>query len=206
MPTSSVKPSTVRPGSEHVTETGTETQSFDEATRVDPPLRSDEVTILRGFLDFHRDTLRWKCAGLTREQLGVSLPPSDMTLGGMMKHLAAVESSWFDRVFSGRELMSPFDTVDWESDPDWEWRTAADDTPAQLRTVFDASVQRANAVIDAALRTEAGLESLSARGTRRAPTEQFSLRWILVHMVEEYCRHNGHADLIRQSIDGQVGE
>jgi uncharacterized damage-inducible protein DinB len=187
-------------------ETETETQSFDEATRVDPPLRSDEVTILRGFLDYHRDTLRWKCSGLTAEQLAVSLPPSDMTLGGMMKHLAAVESSWFDRVFSGGELMPPFDTVDWTNDPDWEWRTAADDTPAQLRSLFDASVERADAVISSALQTDAGLGSLSAQGTRRAPTEQFSLRWILVHMIEEYCRHNGHADLIRQSIDGETGE
>ena len=182
------------------------THTFDASTRTEAPVGADEVTALRGFLDYHRDTFRMKCAGLTQEQLAQTHPPSAMTLGGMMKHLAAVESSWFDRVFSGGELMPPFDTVDWTNDPDWEWRTAADDTPAQLRTLFDRSVQRADAVISSTLQTDAGLGSLSAQGTRRAPTEQFSLRWILVHMIEEYCRHNGHADLIRESIDGETGE
>jgi hypothetical protein len=181
------------------------TQSFSPEDRVDPPLRGDEVTILRSFLDFHRDTLRWKCSGLTQEQLAVSLPPSDMTLGGMMKHLALVESNWFDSIYSGGPWMPPYDTVDWDSDGDWEWHSAKDDSPGYLRDLFDDAVRRADAVIDAALADTAGLDGESVEESRHAPGH-FSLRWILVHMIEEYCRHNGHADLIRQSIDGQTGE
>ncbi|MBO0846305.1 MAG: DinB family protein [Nocardioides sp.] len=181
-------------------------QSFDAADRVDPPLRADEVTTLRAFLDYQRDTFRWKCAGLTHEQLAQRLPPSDMTLGGMMKHLAIVDSSWFEYDYAGREYMPPFDAVDWDADPDWEWRTAEDDSPEELRRLFDEAVRRADAVLDAALAEGAGLDSLSARESPRDGEGPFSLRRILVHMIEEYARHNGHADLIRQSIDGQTGD
>jgi uncharacterized protein DUF664 len=184
----------------------TEVTTFDGDARIDPPLAGDEVTTLRTFLDFHRDTLRWKCGGLTQEQLAVALPPSDMTLGGMMKHLAIVESSWFERVFSGRQHMPPFDAVDWVADRDWEWHSAKDDTLAELRAIFDEAVRRSDAVVDGALAGGDGLDSLSVQGTRGQPEHRFSLRWILVHMIEEYCRHNGHADLIRQSIDGETGE
>ena len=172
--------------------------------RVDPPLHGDEVTILRSFLTFHRDTLRWKCSGLTPAQLARPLPPSEMTLGGMMKHLAVVESSWFEDVFAGRGLMPPYDTVDWDADRDWEWHSARDDSPEELRTLFDEAVRRADAVVDEAL-THAGLEQESARKSRHQDST-FTLRWILVHLIEEYSRHNGHADLIRESIDGQTGE
>jgi uncharacterized damage-inducible protein DinB len=172
--------------------------------RVDPPLHGDEVTILRSFLNFHRDTFRWKCSGLTAEQLAQTLPPSDMTLGGMTKHLAVVESGWFEKTFAGGERMPPFDGVDWDADPDWEWHSAKDDTPEELRALFDEAVRRADAVIDDAL-TRGGLEQESVR-TSRYQDSTYTLRWILVHMIEEYSRHNGHADLIRQSIDGQTGE
>jgi len=179
-----------------------EPSSFDPDARVLPPLRGDEVTLLRSFLDIHRDTLRWKCSGLTQEQLNRTLPPSDMTLGGMMKHLASVESGWFEG-FAGRPSMPPFDTVDWDADPDWEWHTANDDTPAELRRLFDDSVRRSDLVIDEAL-AGPGLDGLSVETNRDG--EHFSLRRIMLHMIEEYARHNGHADLIRQSIDGQTGE
>ena len=181
------------------------TQIFDESARVDPPVRGDEVTTLRTFLDFHRDTFRWKCSGLSQGQLAQAHAPSDMTLGGMMKHLAVVESGWFEDTFAGRGLMPPFDTVDWEADRDWEWHTARDDSPEDLRALFDDAVRRADAVINAALATDAGLDALSEQESRRGEG-RFSLRWILVHMIEEYARHNGHADLIRESIDGQTGE
>jgi len=172
--------------------------------RVDPPLHGDEVTILRSFLTFHRDTLRWKCSGLTPAQLARPLPPSEMTLGGMMKHLALVESNWFDSVFSGVDLMPPFDTVDWDADRDWEWHSARDDSPEELRTLFDEAVRRADAVVDEAL-THAGLEQESARKSRHQDST-FTLRWILVHLIEEYARHNGHADLLREQVDGAIGE
>ena len=183
----------------------TTTVTFDEASRVDPPLRGDEATTLRTFLDFHRDTFRWKCSGLTQEQLAQAHGPSDMTLGGMMKHLAVVESGWFEETFQGGDQMPPFDTVDWEADRDWEWHTARDDSPEELRALFDEAVGRADAIIEAALATDAGLDSTSVRESRHE-NSAFSLRWILVHMIEEYARHNGHADLIREDIDGQTGE
>jgi uncharacterized damage-inducible protein DinB len=172
--------------------------------RTDPPLLADEATTLRAFLDYQRDTFRWKCAGLTQEQLAQSLEPSDMTLGGMMKHLAVVESGWFEETFAGGSQMPPFDTVDWDADRDWEWHTAKDDTPEDLRTLFDEACRRADAVLDQAL-AGPGLDAESASKDRREGTP-FSLRWIVVHMIEEYARHNGHADLIRESIDGETGE
>jgi uncharacterized damage-inducible protein DinB len=177
---------------------------FDPDARVDPPLHGDEVTILRAFLTYHRDTLRWKCSGLTPHQLARPLPPSDLTLGGIMKHLAIVESYWFDVVFSGGDYMPPFDSVDLEGDSEWEWHTARDDSPEELRQLFDEAVRRADGVVDEAL-AHGGLEQESARVGRRTGST-FTLRWILVHMIEEYARHNGHADLIRESIDGQKGE
>jgi uncharacterized damage-inducible protein DinB len=173
--------------------------------RVDPPLHGDEVTMLRSFLTYHRETLRLKCGGLTQEQLAQPLPPSDMTLGGMMKHLAIVESYWFEVTFSGGVYLPPFDPVPWaEDDYDWEWRTAADDTPEEQRALFDEAVRRADAIVDDAL-ARGGLDLESVRPGRRTG-ETFTLRWILVHLIEEYARHNGHADLIRESIDGQTGE
>jgi hypothetical protein len=172
--------------------------------RTDPPLLADEATTLRGFLDYHRDTFVWKCSGLTQQQLAQALPPSEMTLGGMMKHLALVESGWFESTFAGGEHMLPFEDVDWDADPDWEWHTAKDDTPEQLFALFHEAVRRADAVIDGAV-AGPGLDAASVRKSQREGTP-FSLRWILVHMIEEYARHNGHADLIRESIDGQTGE
>src|SRR4051794_27164759 len=172
--------------------------------RVDPPLHGTEVAVLRGFLDYQRDTLRLKCQGLTQQQLARPLPPSDMTLGGMMKHLALVESSWFESVFAGGEYMPPFDAVDWDADRDWEWHTARGDSPEVLLALFDEAVRRADAVVDTAV-ARGGLEQESARRSRREDST-FTLRWILVHMIEEYARHNGHADLIRESIDGLTGE
>jgi hypothetical protein len=170
--------------------------------RADRPLRADEVTSVRAFLDFQRDTLRWKTDGLTQEQLAVALPPSSMTLGGIMKHLSVVESGWFEESFAGRPLMPPFDTVDWDADPDWEWHSATDDSPEQLRALYDEAVARADAVVGEAL-SGPGLDALSVE--EREDRGRFSLRWIMLHMLEEYARHNGHADLIRESIDGQTG-
>ena len=114
--------------------------------RTERPQRADEATSLRGFLDYHRDTLRMKCSGLSQEQLAQPLPPSGMTLGGMMKHLAIVDQSWFEDDFMGRGLMPPFDTADWDADRDWEWHSARDDTPEQLFALFDEAVRRSDAV------------------------------------------------------------
>jgi len=174
--------------------------------RTPRPLRADEATTLRAFLDHHRDTFRWKCTGLTQEQLAHSLPPSDMTLGGMMKHLAVVEQSWFEDDFLGSGLMPPYDAVDWDADRDWEWHTAQDDTPEELFALLDEARRRSDAVLDEALATDGvGLDGLSV-AEHPDGLGRFSLRWILLHMIEEYARHNGHADLIRESIDGRTGQ
>jgi len=179
-----------------------------EDVRTEPPLHGDEVATLRGFLAYHRDTLRWKCSGLTQAQLAVQLPPSDMSLGGLMKHCALVETQWFDHYFRDLPDAPPFDTVDWDADPDWEFDSARHDTPEELRALFDAAVRRSDAVVDDVLARGGHGGGLDAESARRSPHtgETFTLRWILVHLIEEYARHNGHADLIRQSIDGQTGE
>jgi hypothetical protein len=173
-------------------------------TRLDPPLQADEATTLRAFLDYQRETFRWKCRGLTQDQMAQRLPPTDMTLGGMMKHLAVVESGWFEESFAGRPQMPPFDTVDWDADRDWEWHTARDDSPEELFALLDEAVRRADAIVDEAM-AGPGLDAESVETSRREGIP-FSLRWIIVHMIEEYARHNGHADLIRESIDGETGE
>ncbi len=173
--------------------------------RTEPPLSGDEITTLRTFLNYYRDTIRLKVSGLTQEQLAISLPPSTMTLGGLVKHLAVVEDSWFGEVFLGGELSEPWASVDWEADRDWEWHTAHLDTPEPLLALFDTAVSQAERITDEAL-AAGSLDTLSLKFSNSQPGEAFSLRWILVHMIEEYARHAGHADLIRESIDGEVGD
>jgi uncharacterized damage-inducible protein DinB len=175
----------------------------DAPNRTDPPLAADEVATLLSFLDYHRDTLRVKTAGLTTEQLGSTLPPTDMTLAGMLKHLALVEHSWFACRFLGEEYAPPWDTVDWRADDDWDWHSAADDSAEELLELWESSVARSRTIVSEAL-ANGGLDQLAKRTSRTG--EAFSLRWIIVHMIEEYARHNGHADLLRESIDGSTGE
>jgi uncharacterized damage-inducible protein DinB len=170
-----------------------------------PPLRGGEAESLVAFLDYHRNLLRRKTEGLTQEQLAQPLPPTTMTLGGLLKHLALVEDYWFSEMLMGNEEAETWQAVDWDADPDWEWRTAADDTPEELRTLFDASVQASDGHIRQAL-GDGGLDRLSRRESRRPGEGHFSLRWILLHMIEEYAQHNGHADLLREAVDGRTGE
>ncbi len=173
--------------------------------RIDPPLAATEAETLVAFLDYHRETLRMKTAGLDQKQLAQPLAPSTMTLGGLLKHLALVEDDWFSVVLMGNDDGEAWRSVDWDSDPDWEWRTAADDSPEDLMALFDGAVEASNRIIQEVL-AEDGLDRLSVRESRRLAEEKFSLRWIIVHMIEEYARHNGHADLLREAIDGTTGE
>ncbi len=161
-----------------------------------------EYPQLRAWLDHHRDTLRVKCEGLTQEQLAQALAPSTLTLGGLMKHMALVEDNWFSTVLLGQEEAPPWRGVDWDADPDWEFHSAAQDSPGELRRLFDEAVAATDAILD-----DVGpdLDRLSVQLSRRREPEAFDLRWILLHMIEEYARHNGHADLIRESVDGSVG-
>jgi len=175
----------------------------DAQGRPEPPVAADEAATLLGFLDFQRATLAWKCAGLDAEALNATTAASTMTLGGLLKHMALVEQGWFSRALWGREHSEPWIGVDWKSDPDWEWRTSAEDTPEQLRTLWQAMVDEARGCVAEAL-ADGGLDRLAVR--EFSDGSHPSLRWILCHMIEEYARHNGHADLLRESVDGQTGE
>lgn len=167
------------------------------------PLAADEVTTLRAFLDRHRATVRRQAAGLTAEQLATRLSghPSTMTLGGMLKHLTFVEQWWFQCVLRGKDAEGIWADVDWKADRDWDWHTATDHTPAELDAMLVDEISRSEEALEEAL---AG-DGLDTRARREHHGEAASLRWILVHLVEEYARHCGHADLLRESLDGETG-
>ena len=170
-------------------------------TRPKVPYAADERATLVGFLDWHRATLKRKAGDLDAAELNQVLPPSDMTLGGMVKHLALVEDWWFGTNLVGDADDEPWASVDWDADEDWDWHSAVDDTPDQLWAQWEESVRRSDERL-------ASCETLDQIMVRRHPKtgEGLSLRWMLLHMIEEYARHIGHADLIRQSIDGSVGD
>ena len=168
--------------------------------RTYPPAAADEVTTLRSFLDYFRATILRQGEGLTAEQLATPLPPATMTLGGIVKHLTWVENWWWVRILqAGPELEWVGDGF--AADPDWEWHSAKDDPWELLVARYQAAIAVADDALDRALATPEGLDTLAerARHGRRA-----SVRWILVHLIEEYARHAGHADLIRESIDGST--
>ena len=177
--------------------------TLDEQGRPEPPPAAPETATLLGFLEYQRATLAWKCGGLDQAGLQATVGASSMTLGGLLKHLAYVEDYWFSQRLHGQDRRPPWDTVDWKADPDWEWHSAAEDTPEQLFALWQDAVARSRSLVAEALADE-GLDGLARRAWNdgRAP----SLRWILVHMIEEYARHNGHADLLRESVDGLTGE
>ena len=177
--------------------------NLDEQGRPEPPLAADETATLLGFLDYQHATLAWKCAGLDAAGLAATVAASSMTLGGMLKHLAYVEDLWCSRWLHGRDPEPPWDTVDWQADPDWDWHSAAEDSPEQLHALWQDAVAGSRTLVAGAL-ADGGLKRLARRTW--AGGEAPSLRWILVHLIEEYARHNGHADLIRESVDGLTGE
>jgi hypothetical protein len=179
------------------------TDSSEEILR-EPPVAGDETGTLLGSLERERAIFAWKCGGLDTEGLNTTVGASSMTLGGLLKHLSLVEDEYFGRRLHGREYGPPWDTADFDADPDWEWHSAADDTPDQLYALWEGAVARSRAAVKEALAHGGGLGQLS-RFTwpdGRSP----SLRRILIDLIEEYARHNGHADLIRESVDGVVGE
>jgi uncharacterized damage-inducible protein DinB len=176
---------------------------IDEQGRPEPPPAGDEVETLLGFLEYQRATFAWKCSGLDAAGLAATVGASTMTLGGMLKHLALVERSWFSRSLHGRAVGAPWDGVDWDADNDWDWHSAAHDTPEQLRALWQNAVEHSRADVAEAL-AEGGLDRLARRSWADGRTP--SLRWILCHLIEEYARHNGHADLLRESVDGETGE
>ena len=171
-----------------------------EPPRPDPPLAAGEVDTLLGFLDHQRATLAWKCAGLDDEQLQRRLHPTSMTLAGMLKHLARVEDGWFTEVVAERDLPPPWADMPWAA----EWSSCVQDTGEELRRQWQERVEASRQVVAAEL--AAGATALDTTHPAWGGQGHPSLRWVLVHMIEEYARHNGHADLLREAIDGQTGE
>ncbi|MFM8312002.1 MAG: DinB family protein [Ilumatobacteraceae bacterium] len=176
---------------------------IDEQGRPEPPVNADETDTLLGFLDFQRATFAWKCLGVDAAGMRASVGVSTMTLGGLLKHMALVEEVWFWRFLHDGDRLPPWNAVDWEKDPDWEWESAADNTPAELEAIWRSAVENSRQLVATALE-RGGLDQLAPRTWPNGDAP--SLRWILVHMIEEYARHNGHADLIRETVDGIVGE
>ncbi len=160
--------------------------------RPEPEMGVGEIATLLGFLERQRATFAWKIGGLGATALRSTLGSSSMTLGGMIKHLTRFEDDMSIEWLLGREQAPPWNAIDWNTEPDWDWRSAADDTPEQLRAGWTDAVARCRAQVDEALADPKG---------SAAPR----LRYILPNMIEEYARHNGHADLIRESVDGLVG-
>jgi uncharacterized damage-inducible protein DinB len=164
-----------------------------------PPAHADERTMLEAWLDFHRATLALKCSGLTDHRIRLAaVPPSPMTLLGLVQHMAEVERNWFQRVFAGRDVPPVFG----ESGADG-FALVPERGLDEAMTVWRAEVARGRALIAGAALDDS--DRLSGREAGHVGDRGVSLRWILVHMIEEYARHNGHADLLRERIDGVTG-
>lgn len=165
------------------------------------PIAGDETATLLGALDREREILAWKCGKLDEAGMRATTAASSITLGGLLKHLALVEDDYFSRRVLGRQLGPPWDVIDWDADPNWEWESASHDTPEQLRALWEGAVTRSRAAIAGTL-ADGGLNRLCSISDGPAP----NLRRILIDVIEEYARHNGHADIVRESVDGLVGE
>ncbi|MFD7612332.1 DinB family protein [Streptomyces sp. NPDC059828] len=164
-------------------------------TRIGPPVRGGEREMLRAFLDFHRATLAMKCEGLSDEELRrQSMPPSTLSLLGLVRHMAEVERSWFRRVIAAEEI-----PLVWSDEGDYQ--VAYDATTATRSEAFAAW----EAEVGHARRIEREAESLDVTGYQARWDEEVSLRLVMLHLIHEYARHNGHADFLREGIDGTVG-
>ncbi len=160
---------------------------------------SDERTMISEFLDEQRQIFESKVSGLSADQLNRRTAASTMTLGGLIKHLALVEDSWFHDDFLGLGDPEPWASAPFDEDRDWEWNSAVNDDPPYLLELYRVACERSRATVEAA----DSLDDVAAKPDRRTGGP-ISLRWILLHMIEETARHNGHADLLREAIDAEV--
>lgn len=170
----------------------------------EPPLAADEATAIVAALERQRATLAWKCGGLDADGLRAPTAASTITLGGLLKHMALVEDDTFTNKIGGGTLGPPWSEVDWDTDPDWEWRSAANDSPEDLAALYRDAVGRSRA----ALRSALAVSGLDQPVTSMIDDEGRSpnLRRVLLDTLEEYARHAGHADIIREAVDGLTGE
>lgn len=166
----------------------------------DPRDEPTERQGLEDFLEYYRQVMRRKVHGLTNAELNRTVAASTLTLGGIIKHLSLVEDTWFVEDLLGRELPTPWSSVDWKVEPDWDFESAAEDTPEYLLELHEEACDRSRRIL-------AGVDDLDQKTVREhRDGDHFNVRWILIHMIEEYARHVGHADLIRESIDGSIGD
>ncbi|KQX14958.1 Mini-circle protein [Streptomyces sp. Root431] len=174
------------------------TERIASVPRVDPSTTSGEREALEQWLDFHRATLASKCEGLDDAQLRtLSAPPSDLNLLGLVRHMAEVERGWFRRVLAGeKEAGWIYSTAE---DSDRDIHATDEDTYEEAYATWQAEIAHART-----LAAPHGLDDLGVGEHRTGRT--FNLRWIYLHMIEEYARHNGHADLLRERIDGATGD
>jgi uncharacterized damage-inducible protein DinB len=171
---------------------------MDVETRTDPPLEAGEKDMLTAWLDWHRATLTMKINGVPDGDLRRAMVPSGTSLLGIVKHLAYVERGWFQNVFLGHDVEFPGD----DDDPDADWRVETGESTADITALYNAEVAKSQAIVaDHSLDDHARLD----RRLRRGHASEFTLRWIVVHMIEETARHNGHADILREMIDGATG-
>ena len=161
-------------------------------TRIRPPAVGSEKVLLEAFLDYQRATLLWKVSGLSEADLRRRLVPSLTTLLGMVKHLAYVERWWFQMVFAGEDVPAPWT----KQDPDADFRLEPDETTEGILAFYQEQVARSRAIT-----ATASLDDLARR-----PDREHTLRRIMIHMIEETARHNGHVDILRELIDGATGE
>jgi sulfur carrier protein ThiS len=169
----------------------------------EPPSAGTEETQLIGALERMRTTFRFKADGLDAAGLSQRIGASSLTLGGLLKHLAICEDNRFTVKYEGSPLPEPWAAVDWDADPDWEFRTAADDPPLVLYALWDDAVERSRQRLAAALAKDGGLDQRVAANWNG---EHASLRRLVTDFIEEYGRHTGHADLLREAVDGVTGE
>lgn len=165
-----------------------------------PPAHADERTMLESWLDFQRATLALKCSGLDDGRLrAAAVPTSELTLLGLVQHLAEVERNWFQRIFAGLGVPPVY-----ESGAGDGFALSPDRGIDEALAVWRAEVERGRELTAAASLDDSG--RLSEREAGFVGEPGVSLRWILCHLIEEYARHNGHADLLRERIDGATGD
>ena len=164
---------------------------------------SAEAQAVLAVLERNRRTFGWKTGGQDAGGLAATTAASSMTLGGLVKHMALVEADWLVVKLAGQAYGPPWDEVDFDADPNWEWRTGAADAPEEVYALWRSAVQRSRDVVAAVLEQEGmdGAAQFKGRDGRTA-----TVREMLLDMIEEYARHTGHADLLREAVDGLVGE
>lgn len=170
----------------------------------EPPFAGTEHEAVFAALERQRVTFRWKTADLDAAGLDQTAAASTMTLGGLLKHLALIEDLYFQVKILDKPMPEPWTSVDWDNEPEgWEWRSAAHDSPQQLYALWDTAADRSRA----AVKEIAARGGLDAKAAVTLPDGgPVNIRRLVLDLIEEYGRHTGHADIIREAIDGRTGE